>query len=327
MRNSGIRVDHVADDRACYNFFENRVVLPERSRFPSQSAYAHTAVHELGHATGHPSRLNRPTFVNRGGFGSETYAREELRAEIAAMMTGERLGVGHEPRHGTAYVSSWITVLENEPKEMRAAAVDAQRISDWLIARDRERTVADDKAQLERTGAAASPPPASERDMALPTSVGTAARGAPAMSEALRTVLRDMGAGGYRAGYDAAADRMPVNPFQSARVFFPPGTGKDAAFVLEQAHGSAFLRGMHDQQRGFDPAPEGCCSSSRSSRSSWMTDSRQSTGLSKRIGCGLELRYAPRRYAASGGRRGCSTGRRRENASGTSGQAADGWRL
>ena len=259
IRKSGIRVDHVADDRSYYNFFENRVVLPERSQFPSQSAYTHTALHELGHATGHPSRMDRPTFVNRGGFRSETYAREELRAEIAAMMIGERLGVGHEPRHGTAYVSSWIKVFENDPKEMRAAAVDAQRISDWLIARERERTVTDD----ERTGDAAVPPGARERAMALPASVGTPARGAPAMSEALRTVLRDIGAAGYRAGYEAAADRMPVDPFQSARVFFPPGTGKDAAFVLEEAHGSAYLRGMHDQQRGLDPAPEGCGASVR----------------------------------------------------------------
>ena len=49
-------------------------------------------------------------------------------------------------------------------------------------------------------------PAASERDMALQSSVGTAARGAPAMSEALRTVVRDMGAAGYRAGYEAAAE-------------------------------------------------------------------------------------------------------------------------
>ena len=132
-------------------------MLPERSQFPSESAYTHTELHELGHATGHPSRMHRPTFVNRGGFGSETYAREELRAEIAAMMTGERIGVGHEPRHGTTYVTSWIKVLENDPKEMRAAAVDAQRISDWLIARERKRTLADDKAEQERSGDAASP--------------------------------------------------------------------------------------------------------------------------------------------------------------------------
>ena len=68
---------------------------------------------------------------------------------IAAMMTGEQLGVGHEPRHGTAYVSSWIKELENDPREIRAAAVDAQRISDWLIARERERSLGDEWAEHE----------------------------------------------------------------------------------------------------------------------------------------------------------------------------------
>ena len=116
------------------------MVLPDRSQSESQSAYTHTALHELGHATGHPDRLNRATLVEHGGFGSEAYAREELRAEVAAMMTGEQLGVGHEPRHGTAYVGSWIRALENDPKEIRAASVDAQRMSDWLLARDRERS-------------------------------------------------------------------------------------------------------------------------------------------------------------------------------------------
>ena len=149
MRGSGVRIDHVAGDRAFYRRSEDRIVLPERSQFASQSAYTHTALHELGHATGHPSRLNRPTLKEHGGFGSEDYAREELRAEIAAMMTGEKLGVGHEPRHGTAYVSSWIKALENDPREIRAAAVDAQRMSDWLLARERDRTV---EAEQHRDG-------------------------------------------------------------------------------------------------------------------------------------------------------------------------------
>ncbi|MCY3837879.1 MAG: zincin-like metallopeptidase domain-containing protein, partial [Gammaproteobacteria bacterium] len=148
----GVRVDHVAGDRAYYSKKDDRVVLPERSQLASQSAYTHTALHELGHATVHPGRLNRPTLVKHGGFGSEAYAREELRAEIAAMMTGERLGVGHKPRHGTAYVASWIKALENDPKEIRSAAVDAQRISDWLMTRERERSQSDDRAQPERHG-------------------------------------------------------------------------------------------------------------------------------------------------------------------------------
>ena len=72
--------------------------------------------------------------------------REELRAEIAAMMTGEKLGVGHEPRHGIAYVSSWIKVLENDPREIRVTAVDAQKMSDWLFAREWNRSQAEDRA-------------------------------------------------------------------------------------------------------------------------------------------------------------------------------------
>ena len=62
------------------------------------------------------------------------------------MMTGEKLGVGHEPRHGTAHVSSWIKVLESDPREIRGAPVDAQRMSDWLLARERERTAMEDRA-------------------------------------------------------------------------------------------------------------------------------------------------------------------------------------
>ena len=107
--NTGIRVDHVVGDRAYYDRPMDRVVLPERKQFPSQAAYTHTALHELGHATGHRERLKRPTLINHDGFGSETYAKEELRAEIAAMMTGHQLGIGHAPQHGYAYVDSWIT--------------------------------------------------------------------------------------------------------------------------------------------------------------------------------------------------------------------------
>ena len=70
IRASGVRVDHVAGDRAHYSLKDDRVVLPERSQFDSQPAYTHTALHELGHATGHPDRLNRLTLVSHGGFGT-----------------------------------------------------------------------------------------------------------------------------------------------------------------------------------------------------------------------------------------------------------------
>lgn len=92
------------------------------------------------------------------------------------MMTGEQLGVGHEPRHGTAYVGAWIKALENDPKKIRAAAVDAQRISDWLLARERERS-----KNAERTG---HEPSRNDADR-------TPKHGKPNRSEAVTAGVRD----------------------------------------------------------------------------------------------------------------------------------------
>ena len=146
-------IDHQQGDRAYYNKGQDRVVLPDKGQFHSETGYSHTALHEIAHATGHESRLNRSTLTNHGGVGSETYAREELRAEMGAMMAGEQLGVGHEPRHGTSYVQSWIKALENDPKEIRLAAVDAQRAADWMVERARsiERTRPVEQEQQKET--------------------------------------------------------------------------------------------------------------------------------------------------------------------------------
>ncbi len=55
------------------------------------------------------------------------------------MMTGERVGVGHDPARGAAYVEGWIQALEEDPREIRRAAADAQKISDFVLVRHRER--------------------------------------------------------------------------------------------------------------------------------------------------------------------------------------------
>ena len=132
---SGVEVRHIPDDRACYKIQPDYVQMPERGQFPEASGYYKTMLHELGHATGHPSRLNRPTMVNHGGFGSESYAREELRAEMAAMIAGDRLKIGHDPQHGAAYVANWVSVLRKDPAEIRKAAADAEKMAAWLIDR------------------------------------------------------------------------------------------------------------------------------------------------------------------------------------------------
>ena len=143
IRGSGVDVRHEFGDRAYYSKAKDEVVLPQRSQFPTAGDYYRTALHELGHATGHESRLNRETLVKHGGFGTETYAREELRAEISSMMTGERVGIGHEPHHGPAYVKTWLKALQDDPREIQHAASDAQRMSDYLVERGRAREALD----------------------------------------------------------------------------------------------------------------------------------------------------------------------------------------
>ena len=151
IQESGVHVAHVRGDRACYNVQTDKVTLPEREQFATANGYYQTALHELGHATGHPSRMDRDTLKNGvGNFGSTEYAREELRAEMSAMMTGERVGVGHDGSRGAAYVEGWLQALKDDPKEMYKAAADAQKMSDYLIRpiKEREQTTEKEHAQI-----------------------------------------------------------------------------------------------------------------------------------------------------------------------------------
>ena len=161
IQESGVHVAHVRGDRACYNVQTDKVTLPEREQFATANGYYQTALHELGHATGHPSRMDRDTLKNGvGNFGSVEYAREELRAEMSAMMTGDRVGVGHDGSRGAAYVDGWIKALDQDPKEMYKAAADAQKISDYLMRpiREREQATEQEHGELTEKDAAARSP-------------------------------------------------------------------------------------------------------------------------------------------------------------------------
>ena len=131
LTRSGATIRYVPGDRALYRLNEDTITLPERSQFRSGDRFYATALHELGHWTGHVARLNRDIAYP---FGSEGYAREELRAEIASLMLGERLGIGHDPGQHAAYVRSWIHVLENDPREIFRAAADGERITQYIQA-------------------------------------------------------------------------------------------------------------------------------------------------------------------------------------------------
>lgn len=125
LTNSGARIEHAASDRAYYSPTRDEIHLPLQAQFPSARNYYATALHELGHWTGHESRLKRDL---SHPFRSEGYAREELRAEIASMMLSAEMGLPHDPSQHAAYVASWVSVLKKDPLEIFRAAADAEKI-------------------------------------------------------------------------------------------------------------------------------------------------------------------------------------------------------
>ncbi|MDE3029593.1 MAG: DUF1738 domain-containing protein, partial [Paracoccaceae bacterium] len=144
LSNSHAAIRHVPGDRAYYSPATDSIILPERQQFKGPDAYYATALHELGHWTGHASRLDRDL---AHPFGSAGYAREELRAEIASLMLGEQLEIGHDPGQHAAYVKSWIKVLQDDPAEIFRAASAAEKINTYVMSFEHERALEEDRTE------------------------------------------------------------------------------------------------------------------------------------------------------------------------------------
>jgi antirestriction protein ArdC len=133
LANSGAVVRY-GGERAFYSPTTDHIQMPPHAAFATAEGFCSTLVHELGHWTGAPTRLNRDL---RNRFGSHDYAREELRAEIGKVMTCSELGIAvsdSDFANNAAYIASWLERLRSDRKEIFRAAADAQRIADYLLA-------------------------------------------------------------------------------------------------------------------------------------------------------------------------------------------------
>src|SRR5207237_2368310 len=141
LQNSGAEILHDQNDRAFYNRASDQIHLPPKSAFPSAAAYYGTALHELGHWTGHPSRLDRETLNSSKSFGDPSYAREELRAELASVFLAAERGIPHDPAQHAAYVGSWIKALQEDKNEIFRAARDAHKAADFVLSLEMSKLV------------------------------------------------------------------------------------------------------------------------------------------------------------------------------------------
>lgn len=132
IKSSECPIKEIAQDKAYYSPFDDEIILPLRESFRSEQAFIRTTIHEMGHSTGHPSRLNRDQI---NSFGTPGYAKEELVAELTSIFIQAKLGLKLEGEHfnnHTAYLKSWISVLQNDPNELFRAASQAEQAMERL---------------------------------------------------------------------------------------------------------------------------------------------------------------------------------------------------
>ena len=131
------KIIHGGND-AYYSINADEIHLPKVSNFLSMQEYYSTALHEVGHSTGHKDRLNRD-IANK--FGTPEYATEELRAEIASMFLGQEFGVTADEnsvRNNSAYINTWKEKITENPNVLFTAIADADRIQRYIVAKEQD---------------------------------------------------------------------------------------------------------------------------------------------------------------------------------------------
>ncbi len=125
-------------DDAVYRSTTDEIHLPERDRFVDFHEFYSTALHEVGHSTGYKTRLNRDM---SGEFGSEKYAEEELRAEIASMFIEQDLEIGAGDKHiqnNSAYIKHWHDKIKEDPNVLFKAIADAEKITQFVMGKEKQ---------------------------------------------------------------------------------------------------------------------------------------------------------------------------------------------
>lgn len=134
----GVAVKEGDYDPPCYIPDLDEIHMPQKSLFANEYAFAATLLHEMAHASGAEHRMNRDL---SGGFGSEKYAIEELRAEIASAFMANEFGIDMPDSlldDHKAYVQSWAKAISNDKNILISAIFDAEKIADYV----------EDKAEL-----------------------------------------------------------------------------------------------------------------------------------------------------------------------------------
>jgi antirestriction protein ArdC len=112
--------------------------MPPRELFTMAEEYYTTLLHEMTHSTGHPKRLARETITEAAPFGSATYSKEELCAEMGSAFLWAEAGISPVViENQAAYLAGWLRKLRDDRKLLIHAAAQAQHATDFILNRTR----------------------------------------------------------------------------------------------------------------------------------------------------------------------------------------------
>lgn len=127
---TGANIYFEVQNEAFYKSSEDKIYMPLSKQFVSKEAFYSVIFHEIGHFTGHPSRLNRPL---NNPFSSKEYAFEELISEINSAFIMAFLGYESRITDNVEYIDNWLSVMKNDKKFVIQASSQAQAASDYIL--------------------------------------------------------------------------------------------------------------------------------------------------------------------------------------------------
>jgi antirestriction protein ArdC len=131
------KVEFKHDNSAGYAPTQDTIAMPHAQRFTQSEGFYAVLFHELAHATGHASRLNRLDSKKHRSFGSPEYSFEELVAEMTAAFLCAHCGMENRVEQSAAYIDGWLGVLRQDKKILLDAATAAQQAADYILGQSR----------------------------------------------------------------------------------------------------------------------------------------------------------------------------------------------
>ena len=128
LKGSGAII-HYGEHDPMYLPARDVILMPRMTLFTNVESYYAVGFHELGHWTGHPSRLNRDMSTR---FGNAKYAYEELVAELTSAFICASLNITGDLRHA-GYLDNWLQLLRQDKKAIFTASAQAQKAANYIF--------------------------------------------------------------------------------------------------------------------------------------------------------------------------------------------------